>query len=182
MLSDETFYNTNLYYLCKEAYTMTLMMEEQIHALVETYSNMVYRQCWVYLKNKEDAEDAFQDVFIKIIEKAPPFLSKDHEKAWIIRVTCNHCKNTLRFKKYRSLITYNENIDKIDDKSLESDLLKDILELPLQYRNVLYLYYYEGYNTKEIAHILVKKEATIRTWLKRGREKLKTVLGGEESE
>lgn len=161
---------------------MTLITDEQIQGLIEIHSNMVYRLCLIYLKNKEDAEDAFQDIFIKIIEKAPTFLSKEHEKAWIIRVTCNHCKNVLRFMKYRALISYNENIDKIDDKPYDSELLKDILELPLQYRNVLYLYYYEGYNTKEITNILRKKEATIRTWLKRGREKLKILLGGEESE
>lgn len=161
---------------------MTHINEQQIHELVEQHSNMVYRLCWIYLKNKEDAEDAFQDIFIKIIEKAPLFLNKEHEKAWIIRVTCNHCKNVLRISRYRHLISYNENIDKIDIQSLESDLLKDILELPLQYRNVLYLHYYEGYNTKEIAHILHRKEATIRTWLKRGREKLKLMLGSDNSE
>ncbi len=156
--------------------------EKQIQKLIEDYTNMVYRLCWLYLKSKEDAEDAFQDVFIKIIEKAPIFLSKEHEKAWIIRVTCNHCKNILRIMKYRNLVSYNDNIDKIDTKSLESNLLKDILELPLQYRNVLYLHYYEGYNTKEIATILHKKEPTIRTWLKRGREKLKMRLGSDNNE
>lgn len=149
--------------------------EKDIIQIINTHSNTIYRICYVYLKNKFDAEDAFQELFIKIYEKAPVFLNKEHEKAWIIRVTINHCKNILRYNRLRKCLLLDENIVTIDNP--QNETLQHILKLSLHYRNVLYLYYYEGYSTKEIALLLKKKEATIRTWLKRARESLKEIMG-----
>lgn len=154
---------------------------ETILQIIDTHSNMIYRICLVYLKNRFDAEDAFQELFIKIYEKAPSFLNKEHEKAWVIKVTSNHCKNVLRYNKNKKHILIDENILASEEIN-EEDTLQHIMKLPLQYRNVLYLYYYEGYSTKEIAAILKKRDATIRTWLKRSREKLKNIIGGEYDE
>lgn len=149
-----------------------------IEKIIDIYSNMIYRICFVYLKNQHDAEDAYQDVAIKIMEKAPPFLNDNHEKAWIIKVTCNHCKNILRLSKLRKQAPLIDDIHAISNED-EQNTLEHIMNLPLQYRKVLYLYYYEGYSTKEIASILKRRDATIRTWLKRARETLKKIMGDD---
>jgi RNA polymerase sigma-70 factor (ECF subfamily) len=149
--------------------------EKTILSIIDRHSNMIYRICFVYLKNKYDAEDAFQEIVIKIMERAPHFQSDEHEKAWIIKVSCNHCKNILKSNAYKMHISLNEDIE-VKCKFLDNTL-EHILKLPLHYRNVLYLYYYEGYTTKEISSLLKRREATIRTWLKRAREMLKKVIG-----
>jgi RNA polymerase sigma-70 factor (ECF subfamily) len=151
--------------------------EDTILQIIDRHSNMIYRICFVYLKNKYDAEDAFQEVVIRIMEKAPLFQSDEHEKAWIIKVSCNYCKNILKFNASKKHITLKEDAG-MQSISFEDNTLEHILKLPLHYRNVLYLYYYEGYSTKEIASFLKRRDATIRTWLKRAREILKGIIGG----
>ncbi len=155
-----------------------MMHTDVLRLTIDQYSDMVYRLCLVYLKNQYDAEDALQDVFIKIMEKAPFFNNENHKKAWIITVTCNHCKNILKHRHYIKEIAFDENIIADTNHQEEYDLLQLIFTLPLNYRYVLYLYYYEGYNTKEIAKILKTKDATIRTWLKRARANIKELIGG----
>jgi len=150
---------------------------DDVITTIDKYSSTIFKICYIYLKNRSDAEDAFQDLVIKIMEKAPIFNNENHEKAWIIKVATNHCKNILRLKKIKSYVLLNEEIVSTIDH--QDNTLKYILELPLHYRNVLYLYYYEGYKSKEIARILNKNEATIRTWLRRARENLKELLGGD---
>lgn len=153
----------------------------RITQIIDRYSDMIYKICFVYLKNRFDAEDAYQELVIKIMEKAPHFDSDQHEKAWIIKVSGNHCKNIIRFNKIRKHMILKD--DLAATKSVDTnDILEHILTLSLQYRNVLYLYYYEGYSSKEIASLLNKREATIRTWLKRAREQLKDVIGGDYNE
>lgn len=155
--------------------------EDSILRMIDKHSNMIYKICFVYLKNRFDAEDAFQELIIKIMEKAPHFLSDEHEKAWIIKVSGNHCKNVIKSKKLKNYIVYNDNIT-LNQPVVEDNTLEHILELPLRYRNVLYLYYYEGYSTREIALLLKRREATIRTRLRRARENLKIVIGGDYNE
>lgn len=149
-----------------------------IKETIEKYSDMIYRICLMYLRNGLDAEDAYQEIFIKIMEKATKFESDNHQKAWIITVTNNHCKNILRKRNFLKIIPYDENINIPVIDNNDNDILKIIFTLPLNYRNVIYLYYYEGYSTKEIAKMLRIPDATIRTWLKRARESLKILIGG----
>ena len=147
--------------------------------VIETFGNLVYRLCFVYLKNKQDADDAYQDVFVKLIEKKPVIKDDSHLKAWLITVTTNHCKNILRFQKFHR----SEEID-YDcfpaSKTKDDQIITLVMDLPLKYRNVLFLYYYEGYSTKEIATLLKSNEATIRTHLKRGKETLRKLIELEE--
>lgn len=157
---------------------MLKCQNDYIKETIDNYSNMVYRICLMYLKNQLDSEDAYQEIFIKIIEKSPIFTNENHRKAWIITVTTNHCKNILKKKTYYQTINFDENIITPTNNKEDNDILSIIFTLPLNYRNVIYLYYYEGYSTKEISKILNKREATIRTWLKRARESLKIMMGG----
>lgn len=138
---------------------MLNMDTDYIKEIIEKYSNLVYRICLMYLRNGLDAEDAYQEIFIKIIEKSPKFENENHQKAWIIKVTNNHCKNILKKRTYYRTITFDENIDVPVNNNYDKEMLNIIFNLPLNYRNIIYLYYYEGYSTKEIARILRKKMA-----------------------
>lgn len=154
--------------------------EQEAGLAIEKYADMVRRICVVHLKNYHDAEDVFQDVFLKYILYEKPFESDVHEKAWLIRVTINACKDNLKSffkKKVTSIYELVQEPSYIDETSF--DTLEAVLQLPQKYRNVIYLFYFEGYTAVEISGILGRKENTIYTWLSRGREQLKSALGGE---
>lgn len=153
---------------------------EDLSRAMEEYADMVRRICFVHLKNRHDTEDIFQDVYLKYLLTEAPFENSAHEKAWFIRVTINACTDLLRYlsrRKYVPLEVISEESEGLDSASTE--ILETVLKLPDKYRNVIYLYYYEGYSALEIAGILRKKENTVYTWLSRARELLKEELGGE---
>lgn len=153
---------------------------EDLSRAMEEYADMVRRICFVHLKNRHDTEDIFQDVYLKYLLTEAPFANSAHEKAWFIRVTINACTDLLRYlsrRKYVPLEVISEESEGLDSASAE--ILETVLKLPDKYRNVIYLYYYEGYSALEIAGILRKKENTVYTWLSRARELLKEELGGE---
>ncbi len=149
-----------------------------IDRLIDRYGNMVTRICIMNLRNIDDAKDCFQDVFIKLYQQKE-FDSEDHLKHWLIRVTMNTCKDYQR-KFYKPTI----NIDNIIIQNHHEDfiLLPILMTLPTRYKNILYLYYYEGYKINEIASMLHIKENTVKSRLKRGRNKLKEKLGGQYNE
>jgi RNA polymerase sigma-70 factor (ECF subfamily) len=125
-------------------------------------------------------DDIFQEVFLKYVLHDNPFESDAHEKAWLVRVTINACKDVLKSFFRRNVYSF----DALYDEPLylqeqESEVLSTVLKLPENYRTVIYLHYYEGYPAVEIARILGKNENTIYTWLNRARKKLKVSLGGE---
>lgn len=152
-----------------------LRTDSCISEIVSKYADLVLRLCIVYLKNQADAEDAFQEIFIKLFEKKPKFNDEEHLKAWLIKCTTNHCKNMLSSYWNRLRVSMDDVVLPIEDKK-DYDLTNYITKLPLKYKAVIYLYYYEGYNSLEISKILNIKEATVRTQLKRGREILKKDL------
>ena len=131
--------------------------------------------------NVENAEDVFQNVFMKLSEKMPKFKSEEHKKAWLIRVTINFSKNMNMSAWNRKVVTLDENME-FETKE-ESDVFSVVCDLPQNYRTVIYLYYYEGYKVEEIAKLMSSTSGTIKTWLYRAREILKTKLeGGFENE
>lgn len=155
--------------------------QEYIEQLIEEYGDMVFRLAISRVKSKEEAEDIFQEVFIKIYEKMPEFVSKEHEKYWIIRVTINLSKNILKSSWHRKVLPLDSEI-KFEDKE-ERDVYFEVLRLPLKYRTILQLYYYESFKIDEIAEILKINSNTVKTRLRRAREKLKINLkGGFENE
>ena len=118
--------------------------EEEANRAIERYADTVRRICMVHLKNYSDTEDIFQTVFLKYVLYPEPFESEEHEKAWIIRVTINACKDLLKsFFRSRttSLDTLKETAQVPDTE--HSELLDAVLSLPEKYKNVVYLYYYE---------------------------------------
>lgn len=134
----------------------------------------VYRVAMIYTKNAADAEDAAQSVFLKLIEKKIEFSDENHEKAWFITATRNHCKDMLR-SFWRKEVDLGE-IPEQPDESFDNTALSVMMNLPPKYREVLYMYYYEGYSVREISGILHRKESTVQTQLAAGREKLKPLL------
>ncbi|MCL2427214.1 MAG: sigma-70 family RNA polymerase sigma factor [Oscillospiraceae bacterium] len=155
------------------------MTKENLEDIYKRRFAMVYRVCFSYMKNTSDTEDAVADVFAKLLKKGVVFESQEHEKAWLLRVAINRCKDNLRHW-WRS----NSNID--DHQNIESDTLQEdyllemVMELPNQYKDVIYLYYYEGYGTAEIAKILKKPHSTIRYHMREARNSLKEILENEE--
>lgn len=158
-----------------------MLINEELKRVMDTYGDMIMRICLVHLKNKSDAEDIFQNVFLKFYKKAPSFDSYDHEKAWFIRVTINECKDLLRS-------FYKNKVVSLDDLDYEFGIIKDehkevleaVLNLEAKYRDVIYLYYYEGYKANEIANILHKNTNTVYTLINRAKSLLKEVLKDEE--
>jgi RNA polymerase sigma factor (sigma-70 family) len=145
------------------------------------YGDMIRRVCFLYVRKREDVEDVFQDVFLKYIERKEPFASEEHEKAWLLRVAINGCKNLL-------MSFWHNRISPLEDEILaivpaESKyILQEVLKLPYHERTCIYLFYYEGYSVPEIATIQHQKPNTVYSHIHRGRKRLKKVLGGIENE
>lgn len=154
--------------------------EEEASRAIELYADTVRRICILHLKNYADTEDIFQTVFLKYVLYSGAFESSDHEKAWFIRVTVNACKDLLKspFRRRRASLTELEYVSQ--DLDIEySEVLETVLSLPPKYKDVIYLFYYEGYTAVEISGILGKKVNTVYSLLSRGKKILKEKLGGE---
>ena len=147
----------------------------QAARLLDQYGNRILRLAYTYLHNMSDAEDILQDTLLQFLKKAPSFDSAEHEKAWLLRVAVNLSKNRIDYERLRASDELNEELVAEEREDL-SFVWEAVRELPSQYREVIHLFYHEGYPTAEIAKILGRKESTVRSDLRRGREKLKTVL------
>lgn len=155
--------------------------EQEVNRAIERYSDTVQRLCLVYLKNHADTEDVFQNVFFKYYLSSVVFKSDEHEKAWIIRVTVNACKDWLKNFFRSRTVPLNEVAELASNVSQENkDVLEAVLSLPAKYRNVVYLHYYENYTAPQISKILHKNVNTIYTILTRSKDLLREKLGGEE--
>lgn len=156
------------------------MEKEKITILVEKYSNMVMRIAYQNCFNKSDSEDIVQEVFIRLLKNIHK-LEDDYIKAWIIRVTINICKDYNKNLWYKKMEPLNNIETEYYFEKDEIEVFKVISKLKPIYRNIIYLYYYEGYKINEIAKILNLNENTVSSNLTRARKKLKGILeeGGE---
>lgn len=153
---------------------------EEVVRAVERYADTVRRICFYYLKNEADTEDVFQNVFLKYLLHDAPFQNEEHEKAWLVRVAINACKDYLKSFFRRNAVS----LDEIKEMAAEvpedhREVMEAVLSLPEKYKDPVYLHYYEGYSAAEIGRILGKKENTVYSLLARGRKLLKEKLGGE---
>ena len=155
-----------------------MFTNEQYTCLVNKYIDTVFRIALNYLKNRTDAEDICQNVFLALLTQKKAFQSDDHLRNWLVRVTVNECKKVLRSAWHRR--------ESLDDhipstpfaEPQHSDLYDSVMSLPVHYRVTLYLHYYEGYTTEEIGKILSLPSATVRTRLRRARQLLQNELEG----
>ena len=159
--------------------TKPTLSRTEAERLVETYSDLVLRLSYTYLKRTEDAQDICQTVFLKLLEKPRNFVSPEHERAWIIRTAVNACKDLLKSHWRRTTVDLEAAGQVPAPEAEEGSLLAAVELLPPKYRTVIYLYYYEGYAAKEIAQLLGETPAAVSTQLNRGRTRLRTVLESE---
>ena len=139
--------------------------------------------CFYHLKNNTDAEDVFQNVFLKYMLHDKPFNDEEHEKAWIIRVTVNACKDLLKSFFRARTVSIQELVELPEKISNEHrEVLDAVLSLPEKYKDVIYLHYYEGYSAVDIGKILGKNVNTIYTLMARARKMLYVELGGSEDD
>lgn len=143
--------------------------------ILNLYENDILRMAYSYLHNMEDAEDIVQDTVISYWQKAPENMDTIKEKAWLLTVAANLSKNKIRYKKLRKTDELSDTLiqEERDDLSFVWEAVKT---LPVKYREVVHLFYYEGYPTRDIAKILNRNESSVRSDLRRGRERLKKIL------
>lgn len=150
-------------------------INENAARLLASYGNAILRLSYSYLHNLCDAEDVLQDTLIKYLQNAPKLHNPAHEKAWLLRVAANVSKNKIEYNRIRETDELNETLMAEENEDL-SYVWTAVKELPEKYREVIHLFYYEGYPTAQIARILVRKESSVRSDLHRGREQLKVIL------
>jgi len=153
-----------------------MLTDEKFTELVESHMNMVYRLALSYLKEPTAAEDAAQEVFLRLYRRAPEFENAEHARHWLVRVTINECKR-LAASAWKNVSALEEGFFKEDAPDGKGqEIYELVMTLPVKYRVVLHLHYYEGYSTGEIAAMLKRPAATVRSQLERGRKLLKKEL------
>ena len=148
-----------------------MSIEEDVRKAVLKYSDILYKICIVILCNEQDVQDAIQDTFCRYMEKKPNFRDEEHEKAWLIRVATNISRDMIRFRIRHPKVS----IDELENSLVapeQKETLKELLELPIKQKMVIYLHYVEGYHIKEIADILGITEGAVKMRLQRGREQM----------
>lgn len=154
-----------------------MSIEKDIREVVTKYSDMLYKICIVILCNEQDVQDAIQETFCRYLEKKPGFRDEEHEKAWLIRVATNICRDMIRFRIRHPQIS----IDELENSLAvpeQKETLRELLELPVKQKTVIYLHYVEGYRIKEIANILKITEGAVKMRLRRGKEQMQSILEG----
>jgi RNA polymerase sigma factor (sigma-70 family) len=158
-----------------------LRTDKELAELYQRHVDQVYRLCYIYLKNPVDAEDAVQSVFLKLIKSQMVFNDHGHEKAWLMVITRNYCKDILKnwWKTRRVDLDALPEVSSWNSDEPSEKVFAKLLSLPENYKTVLYLYYFEEYSVKEISEMLERKESTIQTQISRGRGRLKIDMGGK---
>lgn len=151
---------------------------QTIENAIEEYGSMLYRLSLVMLGNPMDAEDAVQETFLRYLDRLGTFQDREHEKAWLLTVVANKCRDALRFRQRHPQVA----LDQVAEQGWEPEdniVLDALMALPEKYREVLCLHYVEGYQTKEIADIIGKTPSAVKMRLSRGRKLLEESLGKE---
>lgn len=155
---------------------MSSMTLEQV---IRTYADMVYRLALAQLRSTADAEDVFQDVFLRYAEKAPVFRDEEHRKAWLLRVTVNRCRSHFRSGWFRRTLPMDAASAASTPAHEPSSLSEALTRLPTRYRTVIHLHYYENCSTQAIAAVTGQSASTVRSQLTRARAMLRELLKGE---
>lgn len=150
--------------------------------LAETYADAILRLSYTYLKNTHDAQDICQTVFVKLLTEPREFESREHERAYVLRMAANACKDLLKSPWRKRTCGLESCMEVPAPETANGSLLAAVNDLPPHYRAVIYLYYYEGYQAAEIGAILGVPTATVHTRLVRGRARLRELLGGADYE
>lgn len=152
---------------------------------LQKYADMVYRLAYAQVRNRADADDIFQEVFIRLVKTQPEFESDEHMKAWLIRVTVN-CARTMWLSAWKRRMVFMEDKDWNRIPAEEAPAGNEALEaamdsLSMKMRRVIHLFYYEEMSVEQMAEVLLEKPSTIRSQLSRARKALKRYMTGEEA-
>jgi len=159
------------------------MTQEQLSKDVSVYSNIVYRLAFSCMGNKFDAEDVVQDTFLRLYQQKKSFADDEHKKAFLLRVASNICKDMHKSAWFKKRAVLDDNLVADDCFNNSENLLRDyVLRLKPAYRAVIFLYYYEGYSTAEVAGILKMSNSAVTTRLSRARNLLRTELINNKEE
>lgn len=168
--------------------------DEKLQQKINAYGNFLFRLCFIHLQNVQDAEDVVQDVFYQYIRRGEPFESDEHEKAWLFKVAMNGCRRVWRsaWRRHRSGEEWQDKAEKTVsadmvnagpepeeywlEREKRQELLAAVMALPLKYREVIHLFYYQEFSVKMIAEITGRRESTVTSQLTRGRELLRKSL------
>ncbi len=145
---------------------------------LQRYGKAIMHLAWSYLHNRADAEDVLQETMIRYLQSRKTFEDENHEKAWLLTVAANLCKNMLRSRSHEG----GEIPESLEGKGIPEEAIavyEAVCSLPEKYREVIHLFYYEDASVAEISGILGKKESTIRSLLKRARAMLEKMLVDE---
>lgn len=156
---------------------------DAVEKALDLFGNDILRLAYSYMKNREDAEDVVQETLIRLMQSQLVFEDEQKEKAWLLTVASNLCCDQLKNADRRHSVAMPEGYEAAAPDNPKPDIgnevLQEVLRLPEKYRSVIHLYYFEEYSIREIAEIVGKKEVTVRSLLKRGRERLQKKLKGE---
>jgi RNA polymerase sigma-70 factor (ECF subfamily) len=156
-----------------------LRTNEELVRIYDRHVKTVYRVCFMYMKNQADTEDMVQNTFLRLMRDKTVFQNEEHEKAWLIRTATNLCKDHFRHW-WSKTVGMDHAADAAVEQTFKTDSnLEKVLALPSKYKTLIYLYYYEGYSTVEIAKMLNKNQSTVRSWLSKGRKLLKMEMEGD---
>lgn len=159
----------------------SLRTDDCFEEVMERYSDMIYRIAYANVRVKEDAQDVFQEVWCRYYQKNKIFESEEHRRNWLINVTLKCCKKIYTSVRYkRTVLTDDMSLlrEKLPERDFE--IYDAVIRLPEKYRVPVYLYYYEDFSVNEISEITKINASTVRSQMKRGREKLKEILKGDE--
>lgn len=156
------------------------MTDAEFEAFYERHWKYVYKLCFTYMKSASDAEDCAEDVFVKVLTGEITFDDEVHERKWLTVAAINLCKDRLKGWKRKAVMPIDDEPElAAPEQEDRSDVLEAVQSLPVKYKDVIWLYYYEGYQTDEIAEILGRPPSTIRNQMRNARKLLKDKLGGE---
>ena len=155
-----------------------------VQEIINRYSQLIYRLAYVRTGNRHDADDIYQEVFLRYVKACPSFRSEEHGKAWFIRVTANISNNLLKSAWRRKTVGIEDNAGYMDNIPIEeySDLKAALMHLPAVSLTVIHLYYFENMKADDIAKTLHMPSSSVRVQLSRTRKKLKTYLTVEEAQ
>ena len=171
---------------------MSIYSRDEIEGILKRYGDMIYRMAYIQVKNRDVADDIYQEVCMRLVRQKTRIEPEEHLKAWLLRITINCCKDYWK-SSWVQRITWCQTDDANAEEEAtfeQTDMSENqsmgyvtecVQRLSQKYRVVIHLYYYEDYSQKEIARLLGKKESTIASWLRRGREQLKTILNEREA-
>ena len=154
---------------------------DRLEKIMQMYGNSLFRLCLLTLGNASDAEDAVQETFLKYLRKSPEFENEEHEKAWLITVATNQCRDMLRFRQ-RHPIAEPEELEAFVQDSSDCEIVEVLMTLPETFKTVLLLYYVEEYSMEEIAKVIGKTKSAVKMRLQKGRRLLEEAYRKRQEE